>query len=223
MHELDLKSLKILVEQLLTYEIFRSVSNDNFWLLKFKQVKLDPKLNEYVGFSLPRNGVPKKCSFPASTRNALIKYLESAEKSSYLYVNMAVVLDNHIKVPSFSETSEAFCTDKMQSQTCDQMFRRLRSMTTTEMIVTNFDTKDALSHLHRINLMEESELFVQENGFVIPRKSPCTSTSTLVEEEESLIINHLKHFSVDIIDKNLSCQVNHVPNLVKNLKNNNNR
>lgn len=121
---------------------------------------------------------------------------------------------------------DTFVPNKMQSQTCEQMFRRLRSFTTTEMTITNLDTKDALSRLHRIALIEDSELFLQENGFIFPRanqqsignetikheKLPDDSKiEKIVHESKEKALNHLKHFGVNILDKNLSCQVNFVP------------
>lgn len=68
-----------------------------------------------------------------------------------------------------NEKADTFCPNKMQSQTCEQTFRKLRSFITTEMTVTNFDAKDALSRIHKVSIMNDTELFLKENGFSFPR------------------------------------------------------
>lgn len=124
------------------------------------------------------------------------------------------------------ERADIFCPEKFQSQTCERTFRRLRSFTTTEITVTNFDTKDALSRLHRIALMEESESFLRENGFVFPRdmKTECQNAlSPVLPSDEQIVdimkkartkaLNHLKHFGVENNDEVLPCLVNLIDNL----------
>lgn len=117
--------------------------------------------------------------------------------------------------------SDEFCPNKMQSQTCEQTFRHLRSLSTSEMTETNFDTKDALSRIHRIALKHDAELFLKENGFSFPRmKQITTGIETLkykdlpddntigeiIQKSKEKALNHLKHFGVTGVD--LSCKVN---------------
>lgn len=117
---------EIRAEQLSKFLTERKLKRD-IWLSEdatktIVKVKFDAKINQYVGFSLPlaKNGVPKKMSFPASSATAILNHLESAEKSSYLYVIMAVVLDNSVKVPAFCLS--AWGTNNRFS--ADQVYRR---------------------------------------------------------------------------------------------------
>lgn len=119
-----------------------------------------------------------------------------------------------------TSNASSFDPSKMNSQTCESFFRRLRSFTTSEITQTNFDVKEALSRIQKIMLLEESEQHLSKIGFVLPNEQQHVSPSPMHQElpsdremEEVIqnvkrrAIRHLEFFGVVVEDENLPCLV----------------
>lgn len=121
-----------------------------------------------------------------------------------------------------TSNTESFIPSKMNSQTCESFFRRLRAFTTSELTQTNFDVKEAMNRIDKIMLLEESELHMQNIGIVFPdakdkqnpsqKAKPVELPSDLeiqkiIRDVKTKAIAHLEHFGVELDNESLPCLV----------------
>lgn len=79
------------------------------------------------------------------------------EINAHGFTNLSIKLRNE-------GMDELLLPSLFQSQTCESFFRKLRSFSSCEETVVNFDMKDVSNRIKKIQILEECNLTLQDNG-----------------------------------------------------------
>lgn len=169
-------------------------------------------------------------SFIARTKNYKMTNFISSNAYFCIEINAHAIINILINLRNL-DCPQYFLPTLFNSQTCENFFRTMRSMTSTNCTMVNFSMLEVLHRLKRLQLQTDLLYSDELNGFNFPHKKDlnCETLKSLPCDEEIgaaviLAKTHVEEIfrklGVDLIENDFLPKMERVNQIDKNLKTN---